>query len=131
MAGDVWLVVVAVWAEQGGGFLDPMEVFVEGNVAGAGLDEEGSVVSREGSGSLQVFVRWGRVESRDWHGHKKPAGFWPGFAGVGVRVTKGAPGSESRTGPRLVSPPAADEKKKWNPLYYAYILSSEHQINYI
>ncbi len=45
--------------------------------------------------------------------------------------TKGAPRSESRTGPRLVSPPAADEKKNWNPLYNAYISSSEHQINYI
>ena len=31
-------------------------------------------------------------------------------------ATKGAPGSESRTGPRLVSPAAGGEKKKRNLL---------------
>ena len=30
--------------------------------------------------------------------------------------TKGAPGSESRTGPRLVSPAAGGEKNYWNLL---------------
>ena len=33
-----------------------------------------------------------------------------------IVVNKGAPGSESRTGPRLVSPAAGGEKKKWNLL---------------
>ena len=31
---------------------------------------------------------------------------------------KGAPGLESRTGRRLVSPATGGEKKKWNPLYF-------------
>ena len=42
---------------------------------------------------------------------------------LGIRYTvtrsdpsKGAPGSESRTGPRLVSPAAGGEKKNWNLL---------------
>jgi len=37
--------------------------------------------------------------------------------------SKGAPGLESRTGPRLVSPAAGHEKKKGTPLY----LGAEHQ----
>ena len=35
-----------------------------------------------------------------------------------VLESKGAPGLESRTGRRLVSPATGGEKKKWNPLYF-------------
>jgi hypothetical protein len=42
--GGVWLVAVAVRTEWGWGFLDTVEVLVEGDMARAGLDEQGGIV---------------------------------------------------------------------------------------
>ena len=50
-------------------------------------------------------------------------------------LPKGAPGSESRTGPRLVSPAAGGEKIKWNLLYFGLrtciLLDSGHLLVYL
>ena len=41
-----------------------------------------------------------------------------GPTGIPATQAKGAPGLESRTGRRLVSPATGGEKKKSNPLYF-------------